>query len=235
MAKISGVLFDKDGTLFDFNAVWRVWIERVIGELGDGDPQLVQELAEVAGYNLQEGRFIPGSLIVSGAATETNQAWADLLPAYTVAEVEQVGLGYLNNLPLAPVTDLPALFSQLRSAGTALGIATNDYEHAANDQLNQAGVADFFDFICGFDSGYGAKPEPGMINAFCRKTSLSARRVAMVGDSTHDLLAGRAAGAGLLVGVLTGPAEIAELQELADVVLPDISYLPEFLTAQALL
>lgn len=235
MNKISGILFDKDGTLFDFTAVWRVWIEQVIEELGNGDPKVVQELARVAGYNLRQGRFIPGSLVVNGAATETNQAWADMLPAYTVAGVEQVGLRYLENLPLKPVTDLPALFSQLRGAGATLGIATNDYQHAANNQLNQAGIAEYFDFICGFDSGYGAKPEAGMINAFCRKAGLSAQQVAMVGDSTHDLLAGKAAGAGLLVGVLTGPAEIAQLQEHADVVLPDISFLPEFLTTQALL
>ena len=25
-----------------------------------------------------------------------------------------------------------------------------------------------FDFICGADSGFGAKPAPGMVRAFCR-------------------------------------------------------------------
>ena len=51
----------------------------------------------------------------------------------------------------------------------------------------------------------------------------------MVGDSTHDLIAGRAAGM-QTVGVLTGMAE-AELAPLADAVLPDIGHLPDWLMA----
>ncbi|MEK6216586.1 MAG: HAD hydrolase-like protein, partial [Boseongicola sp.] len=43
----------------------------------------------------------------------------------------------------------------------------------------------------------------------------------MVGDSRHDLAAGRAAGMGT-VAVLTGVAEAADLSDLADVILPDI-------------
>ena len=43
----------------------------------------------------------------------------------------------------------------------------------------------------------------------------------MVGDSRHDLQAGRAAGM-VTLGVLTGPATAAELADVADAVLPDI-------------
>jgi phosphoglycolate phosphatase len=50
----------------------------------------------------------------------------------------------------------------------------------------------------------------------------------MVGDSLHDLVAGRAAGM-QTVGVLTGPACRAELAPCADAVLPDIGHLTEWL------
>ena len=59
---------------------------------------------------------------------------------------------------------------------------------------------------------------------------LAPARVVMVGDSTHDLIAGRAAGM-QTVGVLTGPASRADLGKLADAVLPDIGHLPAWLTA----
>ena len=52
----------------------------------------------------------------------------------------------------------------------------------------------------------------------------------MVGDSRHDLIAGRAAGM-QTVGVLTGMAELADLAPFADVVLPDIGHLPLWLTS----
>jgi phosphoglycolate phosphatase len=50
----------------------------------------------------------------------------------------------------------------------------------------------------------------------------------MVGDSTHDLVAGRAAGMQTL-GVLTGVADSEELAPFADAVLPDIGHIPGWL------
>ena len=67
-----------------------------------------------------------------------------------------------------------------------------------------------------------------MILGFCAALGLEPSSVAMVGDSTHDLEAGRAAGVGLNVGVLTGPATKEDLSHLTDVVLQNISLLPGF-------
>ena len=53
-------------------------------------------------------------------------------------------------------------------------------------------------------------------------------RIAMVGDSLHDLVAARAAGMHA-VAVLTGHADERRLTGHADVVLPDIGYLPGWL------
>jgi len=53
----------------------------------------------------------------------------------------------------------------------------------------------------------------------------------MVGDSTHDLIAGRAAGM-KTIAVLTGMAGPADLAPLADAVLPDIGHIPGWLQAQ---
>jgi phosphoglycolate phosphatase len=66
--------------------------------------------------------------------------------------------------------------------------------------------------------------------AFCTKTGLNPARVVMVGDSHHDLLAGRRAGMQTL-GVLTGTAGADDLAPLADAVLPDIGHIPAWLVA----
>lgn len=235
MEKIAGIVFDKDGTLFDFTAVWGVWCEKVLEEICTDDHALAGRLALVAGYDLEKRRFIVGSPIVNGAADETNQLWAALLPDWSLSQLEELGLRHLESLELAPVADLTALFSHLKRLGLKLGLATNDFEAAAKTQLSQAGVEHYFDFVCGFDSGFGVKPAAGMISAFCKSTDLSPAAVAMVGDSTHDLQAGHAAGVGLRVGVLTGPALSADLENDADVILPDISTLADYLTKQGLL
>ena len=64
-----------------------------------------------------------------------------------------------------------------------------------------------------------------MLEAFADACGLPVGQVLMVGDSRHDLIAGRAAGMRTLA-VLTGVATAEDLQDLADAVRPDIGHLP---------
>ena len=226
---IKGLLFDKDGTLFHYQGTWEVWCDLVLDDLSKGDAGLKDALAQAVGFDLANKSFVPGSAVVNASAAEINTIWADMLPEMGFEDVDRVAVKHLANIPNLPVCDLAALFGGLKEAGYTLGIATNDYEVGARMQLEAEGIDGFFDFICGFDSGYGSKPGPGMVEGFAKARGLSTNEVAMVGDSTHDLGAGRAAKAGLTVGVLTGPAGREDIAHLADVVLEDISELPEYL------
>src|SRR5699024_10043216 len=126
--------------------------------------------------------------------------------------------------------DLGGLLDGLRRAGYRLGVATNDSEAAARQQLGTAGILAAFDFVAGADSGHGAKPGPGMLLAFARDGGLDPGEVAMIGDSVHDMaMADRA---GVRIGVLTGPAEAADLENAADIVLDSIAALPAFLSGR---
>jgi len=84
----------------------------------------------------------------------------------------------------------------------------------------------------GADSGFGGKPAPGQLLQFLSVTGLAAQDCLMVGDSLHDLDAGRAAGM-KTVGVLTGPATRDVLTPAADIVLPSIGELPEWIASSA--
>ena len=119
--------------------------------------------------------------------------------------------------------------AKLSTAGITLGVATNDLEQAARSQLAEAGIEQYFEFVAGSDSGYGGKPAPGMIHAFCSASKLMPAEVAMVGDSLHDINAGKNAGTALNVGVLTGPATEPELTPYADIVLQDVVGLGDFI------
>jgi phosphoglycolate phosphatase len=87
---------------------------------------------------------------------------------------------------------------------------------------------DRFAFVAGFDSGHGVKPDADPLLAFCAATGVAPDRTAMVGDSLHDLVAGAAAGM-MRIGVLTGMAQHDDLAPHADVVLPNIGHIPEWL------
>lgn len=225
-ADIRAVLFDKDGTLFGYEATWAAWCERVLGELADGQADVMRDMALASGYDWDSRTFRPGSMIVNGAVDQIIALWHSKVPHHSPDHINQVSLKHLDDLPNVPVCDLAGVLGRLRGSGRALGIATNDYESSARSQLKQAGADGFFGFVAGFDSGHGAKPDPGMILAFCRLLGLPASAVAMVGDSTHDLNAGRAAGVGMNIAVLSGPAGRTDLAPYADIVLADISELP---------
>ena len=106
--------------------------------------------------------------------------------------------------------------------GHRLGLATNDSTGGLEASLAQHDVLGLFDFKAGCDSGFGTKPEPGMVFGFCAAAGIAPGEVAVVGDAVHDLAMGRAAGAGLNVGVLGGTSAREDLAPFADVIVGSI-------------
>ena len=155
---------------------------------------------------------------------EIAQMLAENLAGTSLAEVTSLMDQLAVETEMVPAVALRPVLAALRGRGLRLGLATNDTEIPARAHLERAGVLDLFDFVAGCDSGYGGKPAPGQLLAFAAKLGLVPGRVIMVGDSVHDLDAGRAAGMHA-VAVLTGIATKAELAPHADVVLDDISQL----------
>jgi len=225
---VKGLIFDKDGTLFDFDKTWGAVTKTLIETECFDDPTRQAELAQVLGFDMKNTVFYPESIVIASTAEEV----AEVILPYTVDKVKAALLLRMARVtadtPQVQVTDLKPFFQNLKQAGFALGIATNDSEGPALANLAQAGVTEAFDFIAGFDSGFGAKPATGQLLAFCEKLDLIPKQCVMIGDSLHDLHAGRAAGM-RRVGVLTGPASRAELSPHADVVLASIADLPAWL------
>jgi phosphoglycolate phosphatase len=228
LSGIRGLLFDKDGTLFDFQASWGVWARDVLDELAGSDSALAARLASAMRFDPGRARFHPDSAVIAGTGDEVAALLAPHLPGWP-GGVEALARWLGERAAQAPMVEavpLVPLLSTLGSAGFRLGVATNDYESVARAHL--AAQAALFDFVAGADSGHGAKPEPGMLLAFAAQCGLEPRQVLMVGDSRHDLVAGRAAGMPTLA-VLTGVADSDELAPFADAICPDIGHLPRLL------
>ena len=226
---LGGVLFDKDGTLIDFHQTWLPAYQSAASLVADwGDEAVdVRRLLVAGGFNAQSGRFDPGSVLACGSGREIAQLWADMVcqPLERVRRCIEAEFGRVAaDAPVAAV-DLPVLLTALRDRGLQLGVATMDSEALAHQTLATLGVRDSFDFVCGYDSGYGEKPGPGMVEAFCASTGLCTAQVMVVGDTSHDMCMGRAAGVAYNVGVLTGASTVEDLKPFADTVLNDIGEL----------
>lgn len=231
MTAIKALIFDKDGTLFDFRRSWGGWAERVLDDLSR-DAGHLAVLAQTMGYDPAARAFRPDSIVIAGTTAEIAAALHPHLAGRTVDDLADHLNAMTATATMVPSTELRPLFEGLRRGGLRLGLATNDAEAPARAHLSNAGVADLFDFVAGYDSGWGGKPAPGQLLAFASAVAAPPTAIAMVGDSLHDLHAARAAGMGA-VAVLTGIAGAEVLASHADVVLPDISHLPGWLNGQA--
>lgn len=229
--RIKGVLFDKDGTLFEYHGTW-VPILFETAAMVAGDEVLALRLIDAVGYDAESGRIKAGSLFAGGDTPELADAWLRLGVKREREELVQTldeTFARLGPASSVPVTDLAALFSTLTGRGMKLGLATNDVEASARALMGRFALDPFLSFQAGYDSGHGSKPEPGMALAFCRTVGLAPGAIAVVGDNLHDLEFAARAGAGLKIGVLTGTSGRADLESYADAVIDSVADLPALL------
>ena len=228
---IRGVIFDKDGTLFDFQSTWGIWTAQILVRIAGSDGALLGQLARALGYDTEARRVQPGSVIVAGTPMEIAAVIHGYMPAMSQTQIFDWLNKEAETAPQVLVTDLHRLSAELRRIDLGLCVMTNDAEGPARAHLASVQALDLFDLVIGSDSGFGAKPQAAPLLALADKMDIPAAACVMVGDSAHDLRAGRAAGM-RAVAVLTGLAETAELAPLADAVLPDVSHLPSWISAQ---
>lgn len=228
---IQGILFDKDGTLLDYHATWMPLNFQAAREVAGGDTVLAERLLVASGYDPVTNTCLADSVIISGSNAELGACWAEVLGADALALTDRLSRLFEAGASKAAVAvaGLAETLQALTARGIALGVATNDSEEGALNSLAPFAVLEHFDFIAGYDSGHGAKPGPGMVLGFCAASGLDPAAVAVVGDSRHDLEMGRRAGAGLLIGVLTGAAAHDDLAPHAHHVLDSIAELEELL------
>jgi phosphoglycolate phosphatase len=124
-----------------------------------------------------------------------------------------------------PVADLDVLFARLRRAGCRIAVATTDDRGPTERTLAALGIADRVDATVCADDGIAVKPAPDMVLHLCTTLGVEPARTAVVGDTAADLSMGRAAGAGLIVAVLTGVGGRADLAPLADAVIASVEEL----------
>lgn len=225
---IKGILFDKDGTLFDYHQTWMPLNHQAALLAARGDQSVAHGLLTSSGWDAQSDRMASGSLLAASTNHEIATAWAEQVGGWEADELARLITDQFTEggvTSAVPVTDLVTLFSDLRDQGYKLGVATSDSERGAIAMLDKFNARDHLEFVSGYDSGHGPKPTPGMVYAFCQQCKIEPGETIMVGDNWHDVETGRNAGVAFTVGVLTGTSTRDDLEGVADHVLDNVAEL----------
>ena len=76
---ISGILFDKDSTLLDYDATWMPLNKQAALAAAGGDARAAERLLVATGYDPASDSHIPNSLLVSASNDVIAGSWAALL------------------------------------------------------------------------------------------------------------------------------------------------------------
>ena len=232
LADIDLAIFDKDGTLIDFHFMWSDWVRNLARGLEAAHGASLDAIVyPMMGVDPVSGRVYPHGALAATPMVRLRSALVEAIsesgvPAAAAGRVVQAAWHGPDPVTLArPITDLYTLFTTLRTSGIRIAVATSDDREPTEQTLARLGVGELVDAVACADDGLPVKPHPDAVHTICRTLGIPEARTAVIGDSPMDLRMGRAAGVGLVVGVLTGVGDVATLGPLADVVLSSIAEL----------
>jgi pyrophosphatase PpaX len=184
------VLFDLDGTLLDSTElIFRSYQHTLTSELGA--PATREELYLAFGQPLPEAfAAILDYRQVHRPDPERAALVQRLVATYRA-------FNFANHDALTRTfADVPAVLAELRRRGYPLGLVTSKGREIGQRGLRLAGIAEAFDVAVFQEDSARHKPRPDPLWVALERLGLRARpsEAVYVGDSTHDLVAGRAAG-----------------------------------------
>lgn len=235
MPHIRGILFDKDGTLVDFDRTWFAIGDMLALEAAGGDRLKADRLMAQAGYDFRAKHFVPDSVFAAGTNADVVALWyPDTEPTLRNELVARFnGITAVNGAAKAvAVAGVRDALAALHQGGYRMGVATNDSTAGAQQTILMLGIASMFDAAYGYDAVARPKPAPDTVLAFCDLTGLSPSEIAIIGDNGHDIEMAHNAGCGLAIGVLSGTGTQETFKRArADAVLGSVAELPAFLAS----
>lgn len=198
MPHFDAVLFDLDGTLIDsvdliVDSYHHVFATHAL------PPKSREQILAGLGTPL---RAVFGE--ITSDASQIDE-WIATYREYNLAHHDQRIHAY---------DGIVAMVKAIRAAGFKLGLVTSKNHAGAVRGLNLVGLGNTMDVIVGADDVTHPKPHPEPVLAALAALGVSANRAVFIGDSHHDIHAGRAANV-TTVGVTWGPFDRAHLEVAA--------------------
>lgn len=233
---IKAVIFDKDGTVLDFDAFWLpvavTATEVIMAKLNVIDvpsEKILESMGVVDNIASIKGSLCFGTY--RDMAEDMNSVFRkygysfdlDMLTELTV-EVYHASVSAGEIKPTCE--NIKEVMQNLKARDIKIVLVTSDGPAVTSECLDGLGISQYFDIVFTDDGTHPNKPDPFMINKLCNDFGFEKSEVVMVGDTLTDM--NFAINGGIRsVGLAKTEENKHVLLEKTETVIPDISYLYE--------
>lgn len=231
------IIFDKDGTLLDFDAFWvsvgKMATDMLLSRLGALNERKEITDETLLAYGICGGVTDIDGVICKGTYRQMSDIFCDVLAAHGVTvdgdelypmllsaygEAAQVGVV----LPTAE--GLREALLSLRSRGIKLFLVTTDKPDVTKRCLDSLEITELFDRIYCDDGIMPPKPAPDAIDDVISRFGIDRDGIIMVGDTMTDVRFARGGGI-RVIGVSANEKNAKRLRPHADAVIHDVTEL----------
>lgn len=237
--KVDAIIFDKDGTLIEFDKFWvkvsEKAIESVMKKLqieGDFNAEILSAIGVNNGVTDVDGILCKGTYFQIGQEFHRvfNERGYDFSLELVVKEVlNAYNENHASGEVVATTPKLVEILKELKVRNKKLAVVTTDNEYVTDVCVQKLGVKGLFDAIYTDDGKTPTKPDPYCVFDFCKKFNIDINNVVMVGDTLTDVNFAKNAGI-KVIGVAKHEQNKKILQGKADVVIEDLSALLEIIS-----
>lgn len=233
---VKAIIFDKDGTLIDFDSFWISVSVEVIKDLKnrfDQNDVPVCDFLEAIG--VKDGVSDIDGVLCKGTYEEIAEAFLKVAKKHDhdldLSEMSPfVTQSYNKNSRLGDVRgtcdNLRGVLESLKEYGIRLFVVTTDNPEITSLCLEKLGVSDLFEKVFTDDGITPPKPDPSCAFKISEEYSIDLSDIIMVGDTMTDVRFAKNAGI-RVISVGANEENRKRLASYADFVFGDVSCIPD--------